>query len=124
MSLVKCIPLLLTFSVASADAPTQRAVDITGTYSSNWDDVQLVQDGTRVRGSYVCCGGGTIEGRIIEGRVIKFHWHEPRGAGDGSGVWTITAAGRLEGTWGHGQSATDGGPWNLTPKAQTARIAQ
>ena len=116
------IPLALAASLASADAP--RRSTISGTYSSNWDDVTLVQDGTRIRGTYVCCGGGTIEGRLVEGRVIRYHWSEPRGAGEGEGVWTITPSGRLEGTWGHGQSVDNGGPWNLAPKQAQVTIAR
>jgi hypothetical protein len=103
-------------AVATAGLRSQLAVNVSGVYTSNWDEVTLHQDGTRVRGTYVCCGGGTIDGRIVEGRVIKFHWHEPRGAGDGEGVWVIKD-GRLDGTWGHGQSATDGGPWTLAPRS-------
>src|SRR5678815_3862764 len=55
-------------------------VDVTGDYTSNWDEVHLVQEGDKIHGTYVCCGGGTIEGRIIEGRIIKYEWDEPRGA--------------------------------------------
>lgn len=122
--MLRALPLVAVLSVAAfASAGSQlRATTITGDYTSNWDAVKLVQDGTRVSGTYVCCGGGTIQGRIIEGRVLKFHWHEPRGAGDGEGVWMIQADGRLEGTWGHGQSESDGGPWTLVPK-QSGQIA-
>lgn len=117
--------LLLVSLVAVAQAGTSaRRLDVTGTYASNWDEVKLVQDGDRVTGTYVCCGGGTIEGRIIEGRVLRYRWSEPRGAGHGEGVWTIEKNGRLVGTWGHGQSTDDGGPWTLVPQAQAARIAQ
>ena len=114
------LPLVVFASLAAADAPRKRT--ISGTYSSNWDDVTLEQDGNRVRGTYVCCGGGAIDGRIIEGRVIKYHWHQP--GADGEGVWTITASGRLDGTWGTGQSVDDGGAWNLVPKQAQATIAQ
>jgi hypothetical protein len=112
---------ILVASAASAEAPRRT---LGGTYTSNWDDVTLEQDGNRIRGTYVCCGGGTIEGRIVEGRVIKYHWSEPHGAGEGEGVWTITPSGALEGTWGHGQSVDNGGPWNLTRKKTPAAIAQ
>src|SRR5262245_12383847 len=87
-------------------------VDVSGDYKSNWDTVHLVQDGNKIHGTYVCCGGGTIEGRIIENRVIRYEWDEPRGAGHGMGVWTINGD-KLEGSWGFRKSATDGGPWNL-----------
>lgn len=114
--------MLRTVAVAAvlcvaAVATAGSRLNVTGVYTSNWDEVTLHQDGTRVRGTYVCCGGGTIEGRIVEGRVIKFHWHEPRGAGHGEGVWVIKQDGRLDGTWGHGQSESDGGPWTLAPKS-------
>lgn len=115
------VSLVLATSAASAEAPRRT---ISGTYTSNWDDVTLEQGGNRIRGTYVCCGGGTIDGRIVEGRVIKYHWSEPNGAGEGEGVWTITPSGRLEGTWGYGQSVDDGGPWNLAPKKAPVAIAQ
>jgi hypothetical protein len=124
MSLAKALPFVLVASVAAASSPGRVRIDITGDYTSNWDAVHLVQEGTRIRGTYVCCGGGTIEGRIIENRVIRFAWHEPRGAGDGHGVWTLTPSGSLDGTWGHGGSTSDGGPWTLVLKAQSGQIAQ
>ena len=111
---------VLVFSVAAASSPQRMRIDVSGTYTSNWDDVRLVQDGSRVKGTYVCCGGGTIDG-FIEGRVLRFHWHEPRGAGDGDGIWRITSSGRLEGNWGFGQSVDDGGPWTLVPKQAIAQ---
>ncbi len=111
-------------SVAAARSPRRLSVNVSGTYSSNWDDVSLVQIGTRVRGTYVCCGGGTIEGFIVEGSVIRFTWREPRGAGQGEGIWRIAKDGRLEGTWGLGQNNVDGGPWTLVPKRADDEIAQ
>ena len=111
--------LVVFWSLASS---TPR-VDVTGDYTSNWDEVHLVQEGDRIHGTYVCCGGGTLEGRIIEGRIIKYEWDEPRGAGHGAGVWTIKGNGTLEGTWGHAQSTNDGGPWTLVRKKKPSQIA-
>ena len=51
------VALAFTLPLVAAAAGPQ----ISGRYDSNWDAVQLVQDGDRVRGTYVCCGGGTIE---------------------------------------------------------------
>jgi hypothetical protein len=132
MSLGKAVvlPLVLALSVAATIATTAQArspkrsrINITGNYSSNWDEVSLVQDGDRVSGQYVCCGGGTIEGRVIEDRIIRYSWSEPRGAGTGKGVWRIAKDGRLDGTWGHGESVDDGGPWTLVPKRASHQIA-
>jgi hypothetical protein len=118
LTTVRSLPLLFVFSVAAAGTPQRLPASITGDYSSNWDDVRLVQEGSRVHGTYVCCGGGTIEGRILEGRVIRYHW---RGGGEGEGIWTITPSGRLEGTWGSGASVDDGGDWTLEPRRQLAQ---
>ena len=124
MARIVSIVAFVGFAFAAEAGTSSRSVNITGTYSSNWDDVKLVQEGDRVTGTYVCCGGGTINGRIIEGRVLRYSWHEPNGAGDGHGVWRIQGDGRLDGTWGHGPRADDGGPWTLVPKKPSARIAQ
>ncbi|MEO8701945.1 MAG: hypothetical protein ABI867_18010 [Kofleriaceae bacterium] len=95
-------------------------IDVSGLYHSNWNDVRLVQDGDHVTGTYVCCRGGTIEGRITEGRTLHYRWTQP--GGQGLGVWTIEN-GRLDGTWGVGQSASNGGRWNLERAKRTNQIA-
>ena len=113
---LRVLPVLMMVAVAAA---SPQAVDVSGRYESNWDTVTLVQDGKYVHGTYVCCGGGTIDGRIYEGRVIRYHWKQPNG-GEGEGVWDIIAPDRLEGTWGTGQSDDDGGRWDLV---RTSAIA-
>ena len=102
--------LVLLGSAPFALAGSPRA-DITGLYHSNWDDVRLEQRGTRVTGSYVCCGGGTIEGTITEGRTLRYRWNQPNASG--RGVWSIEA-GRLVGTWGLQGDSANGGRWDLT----------
>src|SRR5690242_19600491 len=116
--LLRLLPLCLmvTVTAASGAAPS---VDVAGTYASNWDDVQLVQEGVYIHGTYVCCGGGTIEGRLYENRVIRYHWKQAGGA-EGEGVWEIVAPDRLAGTWGSGQSDDDGGRWDLERKSSLA----
>ena len=112
--------LLFVAPLAAADSHTQ--IDVTGRYHSNWDDVRLVQNGDRVSGTYVCCGGGTIEGRIIEGRTLRYRWTQP--GGQGLGIWDV-AANRLDGTWGSGKNDHDGGRWDLTRvQTQSASIAK
>jgi hypothetical protein len=122
--MLRALPVALVLSVAAvAAASGSRVALVTGEYTSNWDDVSLVQTGTRVSGQYVCCGGGTIEGTVIEGRVLRFKWSEPRGAGEGMGVWVIKKDGTLEGTWGSGPSDNNGGPWTLSRKSAKQTIA-
>lgn len=113
--LLRILPVVMMVAVAAASASPQ--VDVTGEYTSNWDDVRLVQEGVYVRGTYVCCGGGTIEGRIYRGRVLRYHWRQP--GSEGEGVWEIKG-GRLEGTWGTGDSDRDGGRWDLERKPAIA----
>lgn len=108
---IAVIASLAFTSVAFAVGPRSR-IDISGTYSSNWEDVTLVQSGDRVTGTYVCCGGGTIEGRITGG-TLHYVWRQPNGSGQG--VWTIDPD-RLDGTWGSGQSEANGGRWDLVRK--------
>ncbi len=111
------LAILIGFTaLASGDTSSS----VTGRYQSNWDDVRLHQRGSHVTGTYVCCGGGTLDGEIT-GHTLHYRWHEPRGAGDGRGVWTIDGD-HLDGTWGHGNSESDGGPWTLQRTA--SQIAQ
>ena len=109
------VGLVLTVVVQAAAAGPRRprpTVDVTGVFQSNYDEVSLEQHGSRITGTYVCCGGGTIEGRI-DGRVIHYHWEGSNGGGDGLGVWTAVSRHELVGTWGSGDSDDDGGEWNL-----------
>lgn len=121
MQLARVLPVVLV-ALAPLVAPLARAsstppIDVSGPYASNWDDVQLAQRGRHITGSYVCCGGGVIEG-TIEGRTIRYHWKQP--GGEGRGVWTVED-GRLLGTWGWGTDDDDGGRWDLTLAPQLAR---
>jgi hypothetical protein len=109
MRAVVALGLLLAYTIV-ATANTERAANVSGRYASNWDGVSLVQKGNRITGTYVCCGGGTIEGRIYEGRVIRYRWTQP--GGTGLGVWTVDGD-QLLGTWGSGGSDSDGGRWDL-----------
>ncbi len=93
-----------------AIAAGQPRATISGAYTSNWDAVKLYQDGDRVKGTYVCCGGGTIDGRIIDGHLLRYRWKQPNGWG--MGVWEIDGD-HLSGTWGWDQDDKNGGRWDL-----------
>jgi hypothetical protein len=118
-ALLALAPLVAT-ATADRAAPARPArIDVTGVYQSNWNEVRLVQRGDVVTGTYVCCGGGTIEGRIFEGRVLRYRWREPHTAG--RGVWHIKSPDRLEGTWGHGTDEASGGRWDLERAPEIAQ---
>jgi hypothetical protein len=112
------LAIALSFTLPLAVAAAGQRASISGAYDSNWDDVTLSQDGDRVFGTYVCCGGGTITGRIFEGRTIRYQWKQP--GGEGMGVWTIRGD-KLLGTWGVGQDDDNGGRWYLTRTSQVAQ---
>ena len=112
------LAIALSFALPLAVAAAGQRAAISGRYESNWDDVQLAQDGDRVFGTYVCCGGGTIDGRIFEGRTIRYRWKQP--GGEGMGVWTIRGD-KLLGTWGVNQDDDNGGRWDLTRTSQVAQ---
>lgn len=111
--------VVMTPAAEATERPTRR-IDVSGHYHSNWDDVRLFQDGDRVTGTYVCCGGGTIEGRIIEGRTLRYVWRQP--GGWGLGAWTIDAT-TLNGTWGVQQHEANGGRWDLVRVKAPRQIA-
>jgi hypothetical protein len=104
------LALLLLSPLALAD----RRTDVGGRYASNHGEVTLVQKGDRIVGTYVCCGGGTITGRIT-GNVIRYRWDQPDTWG--RGVWTIEGD-KLLGTWGSQDDAVSGGRWDLERKSR------
>lgn len=114
----------VSLSLPTVEARSPRRVNtanLAGTWDSTYGEVSLTQRGDRISGQYPCCGGGTLEGRIVEGSMVKFHWKEPRGAGEGEGLWRIQRDGSLDGSWGLGQSASDGGVWKLWRARQIAQ---
>lgn len=104
------LAIIVSFALPLIASAAGQRSPISGHYTSNWDDVRLSQDGERIHGTYVCCGGGTIEGRVIEGRTIRYRWKQP--GREGMGVWTIDGD-RLLGTWGSNEDDDDGGRWDL-----------
>lgn len=121
---IVAVSMLASLTLGGAAANTGSQPVIAGTWDSTYGEVHIKQQGNRVSGHYPCCGGGTFDGRIIEG-FVKFHWSEPRGAGQGEGVWRISKTGTLDGTWGQGQSDSDGGEWKLWKStSRTRQIAQ
>lgn len=102
----------------SNPAPTAAAVDWSGAWTSDFGVIQFQQQGNQVTASYSYTNGGNqIQGQIagvVTGNHLDFEWHEgPGGAGDGHGSFTMGSDGTsFTGTWGKGESRTDGGNWN------------
>ena len=112
------IALAAAFSLPLIAAAAGKPPSVSGRYDSNWGEVKLSQDGDRVYGTYVCCGGGTIDGRIIEDHVLRYRWKQP--GGSGMGVWKIDGD-RFSGTWGWNNDDDDGGRWDLVLSSQIAQ---
>lgn len=81
-----------------------------GTYQMDNGTMVLVQVGDKVTGTYTGEETGTIEGTVKDGK-LSYEWKQPNGEA-GRGVFTLSADGKeISGTWGNGQSETDGGTW-------------
>jgi hypothetical protein len=108
--------LVAALAVAALAAPT-RALDVTGTYDSNWGRIELAQHGADVVGTYDY-HHGRLHG-TLDGNVLRYQWREDTGSG--RGVFVVASNGQLIGTWGTTDDVAGGG-WQLTPAA--AALAQ
>jgi hypothetical protein len=125
-SIVALAVLAAAFVLAPpADANPRKkkapAVDVSGLWASTYEDVRLRQHGAYIEGEYVCCGGGTIDGKLV-GKEIRYHWAGADGT-SGNGVWTVVDRKTIRGTWGSDESTDDGGEWNLDKLEDDTAIA-
>lgn len=91
--------------------------DVSGTYETNFGDFHLQQQGTSVSGCYEHDEGVLTGG--IEGRIMKFTWHE---AGDDQGPAVMVFSPdrqQLFGLWWHQGDNGAGSWWNGTRKSDT-----
>jgi hypothetical protein len=81
-----------------------------GKYDSAWGVTTFTQEGTRVTGKYpkgnLSCSAA--------GNTLECDWREATTLGKARLI--KQANGKLSGTWGDGDSATNGGPWVFTPR--------
>lgn len=114
-------PITPTPPSESANPPAPRSeltVDWSGAWSSDFGVINFTQQGAQVSGNYAYANSGAqVQGQIsgaVMGSHLDFAWEEgPGGAGAGHGSFIVGADGRsFEGTWGKGESRTDGGNWN------------
>ncbi len=103
---------VFAFCMVLGQISSMAVCPVTGVYASDWGDVQLTEKGKMVTGTWQ---KGTVSGMRL-GNTIHYIWYEGTVMG-GKGVWTISPDCRtLTGPWGHGNSETGGGNWNLTKK--------
>jgi hypothetical protein len=77
--------------------PIDPVIDVAGTYTSNWGQVTLRQNGNKVTGSYSYQPGqqGTLAG-ALDGNMVRYTWHE--GQTTGHGVFVVASDHELIGT--------------------------
>ncbi len=121
-STIQAAPVATPAAGAKVPNPARITHDVSGGYRSGYGEVRLQQAGRHVTGTYVCCGGGTIDGTLGSDGRITYRWTQP--GSSGRGVWTAGPGGQLLGTWGTGDSATSGGRWDLAPVAPELERAE
>ena len=82
------------------EAPATATAPITGTYSTNYSDFHLRQQGTAISGCYEH-KNGLFEG-TIEGRLAKITWNESGGKKRGPAVFVFAPDSKsFQGFWWH-----------------------
>lgn len=90
----------------------------TGTWSSDWGDMTLTQNGSKVTGTYTH-DGGTISG-TVSGNTLTGTWKEPGQVGKIS--WVMSSDGKsFNGKWGYNDD-TPGNTWIGTRKTAVTYI--
>ncbi len=108
----KWIWILVPLIVLQLPQPSfAEAVNIAGRWESNFGLIILQQDGDLIAGTYSCCGGGKLQGRL-DGNLLKLDWSDPVN-GEGWAHFEIAKAKReLHGSWAKSGEALSRGPWN------------
>src|SRR6186713_2417843 len=94
-------------SEAKPASPSGSTADFAGTYTSNWGTTTFAQQGAQVTAGYP---NGTMT-CTASGNVLDCDWREA--AASGKAKLSKLPNGNIEGTWGNGKSATDGGLWSF-----------
>lgn len=115
-------PVLSDAAIARAFVPPKHPViapekPAAPTWAGRWQTsygvLVTTVSGDRVTGSYAY-GAPPVHGRIVgtaEGITLRFEWIEPSSGGHGRFELADDAA-SFTGTWGAGDSSSDGGAWN------------
>ena len=99
---------------------TDPGCDISGTWKTNWGNITLsdglcTPEGMEITGSYIKENQGTFQGTLT-GPVLTGVWSEPEvKTGEDSGRFTFFFRNdccAFTGTWGTGESDTNGGEWS------------
>jgi hypothetical protein len=102
----------VTPTVAPEPVPTpvveEKIEDFKGTYVTNWGKAKCTQVKRNVNCLYAG-KSGSMDCKVVGDKELDCDWDEP--GASGKSKLTKKDDGRLVGTWGNGQSSTNGGPW-------------
>jgi hypothetical protein len=94
--------------------PEEKITDFRGNYTTNWGAARCTQVKRNVNCLYAGKSGG-LQCKVIGDDELDCEWDEP--GLSGKAKLTRKEDGRLVGSWGNGNSKTNGGPWVFKPKA-------
>lgn len=92
--------------------PEEKIADFRGSYVTNWGKAKCTQVKRNVNCLYAGKSGG-MDCKVVGEDVVECDWEEP--SATGKARLTRKDDGKLVGTWGNGESATNGGPWIFKP---------
>lgn len=83
-------------------------VNVIGVYQTNYGALTIEQDGARIRGCYDYAGG-KLSG-TLNGRVMRFDWHQDQDKRAGTGIMALSTKGEIKGFWY--ENGRLGGEWS------------
>jgi len=102
--------------VVSQPPPVEEKIeDFKGSYVTNWGKARCTQVKRNVNCLYAG-KSGSMDCKVIGERELDCEWDEP--GASGKSRLEKKDDGRLVGSWGNGQSATNGGTWIFKPVAE------
>jgi hypothetical protein len=102
--------LTLALLVGGLVACKSDEISYAGSYRTTWGSAVLSQEGRMVIGTYP---RGTLRCRVEPPKLLC-DWQE--GSAKGKAKLEREPVNKtLSGTWGHGESETDGGAWTFAP---------
>lgn len=99
----------------SPAAPAAEEIEkFAGTYTTNWGKANCTQVKKNVNCLYAG-KSGSLDCKVVDKLELECEWMET--GSSGKAKLTKQTDGKLKGSWGRGESATNGGPWIFTPSS-------
>lgn len=92
--------------------PEEKIADFRGSYVTNWGKAKCTQVKRNVNCLYAGKSGG-MDCKVVGEDALDCDWEETNASGKSR--LTRKDDGKLVGTWGNGESYTNGGPWIFKP---------